>query len=63
MSYIELNTDNVQVALYMRCRFDFEDEFNQIYDLKNYKRLDLSPYYFRSDLNLFEFDFIKIKLD
>ena len=51
MGHIESNTDYVQLALYIRCRFDSEDEIDQINILSNYKRLDSSPNYFRSDLN------------
>ena len=43
----------------MRYRFNFGDEFDQIYDLKKYKRLDSSSNYFKLDLNLIELDFIK----
>ena len=50
MSHIELNTNYVQLVLHIRHSFDSGDEFDQIYDPKNYKRLDLNPNYFRSDL-------------
>ena len=43
----------------MRCKFNFGDEFDRIYD----SRLDSNRNYFRSDLNLVRFDFIKAKLD
>ena len=43
MNHIELNTDYMQLALHMRCRFDFRDKFDQIYDSKNYERIDSSP--------------------
>ena len=50
MDHTELNTDHIQLALHMRHRFDFKNEFDQIYDSKNYERLNLSLNYFRSDL-------------
>ena len=62
MGHTELNIDYVQLALHMRCRFDFKDEFDQIYDSKNYDKLDSSPNYFRSNLNLIGLNFIKVKL-
>ena len=50
MGYTELNIDYVQLALHMRCKFDFRDKFDQINDSKNYERLDSSPNQFRSDV-------------
>ena len=47
---MKLNTNYVQLALHMRHRFDSGDEFDQIYNSKNYERLDSSHNYFRSDL-------------
>ena len=48
---MKLNIDYVQLALHMRHKFDSGDEFDQIYDPKNYERLDSSSYYFISDLS------------
>ena len=48
---MKLNTDYIQLALHMRCRFDSGDEFDQIYYSRNYKRLNSSPNYFRLDLS------------
>ena len=61
MGHMELNTDYVQLALHMRCRFDSRDEFDQINGSKNYERLDSSPNHFRSDI--IGLDFIETKLD
>ena len=47
---MKLNTGYVQLALRMQCGFDFGDELNQNNDPSNYKRFDLSPNFFRSDL-------------
>ena len=47
---MKLNTDYVQLALCMRCGFDFEDELNQINDPINYQRFNLNPNYFKPDL-------------
>ena len=47
MGHMELNINYVQQALHMRCRFDSENEFDQIYNPKNYERLDMSLKYFR----------------
>ena len=51
MGHTELNIDYMQLALHMRCRFDFGDKFDQIYDPTNYERLNSSPNYFRSNLS------------
>ena len=47
---MKLNTDYVQLALYMRCEFNFGDELNKINDPNNYERFNLSPNHFRLDL-------------
>ena len=40
MNHTKLNTDYVQLALHMRCGFDFRDELNQINDPSDYERID-----------------------
>ena len=50
MGNMKLHTDYVQLALYMRHRFDSRDEFDQINNSKNYERLDSSPNHFKSNL-------------